>query len=146
MSSQRNYWKYRKHVSKRESWSVGVGEGRLGRLGWQKECNCLPLKCIFSLDTENLLEHFVLVQVVTKFVHTWVLERRWRFQKPWRWWWLLVWLGVSVIVLTGSQSDSPCWESVWYPSLGASVRALTGSQCDSPMDSACHYLWDAYDV
>lgn len=32
-----------------------------------KECNCLSLKHICSLATENLLEHCVSVQVVTKF-------------------------------------------------------------------------------
>ena len=31
-----------------------------------EECNCLPLKYILNSSTENLLEHFVFVQVITK--------------------------------------------------------------------------------
>lgn len=32
-----------------------------------EECNCLPLKYILNSSTENLLEHSVFVQVITKF-------------------------------------------------------------------------------
>lgn len=32
-----------------------------------EECNCLPLKYILNSSTENLLEHFGFVQVITKF-------------------------------------------------------------------------------
>lgn len=32
-----------------------------------EECNCLPLKYIFNSSTENLSEHFVFIQVITKF-------------------------------------------------------------------------------
>lgn len=59
MPSQRNYWKFRKHVSKKER------ENEKSQM--TEECNCLPLKCIFNLSTENLLEHFVFVQVMTEF-------------------------------------------------------------------------------
>ena len=41
---------------------------RKGKKKYQmtEECNCLPLKYILNSSTENLLEHFVFVQVVTK--------------------------------------------------------------------------------
>jgi hypothetical protein len=51
--------KFRKHVSKKE------GGGKKYQM--TEECNCLPLKYIFNSSTENLLEHFVFVQVITKF-------------------------------------------------------------------------------
>lgn len=32
-----------------------------------EECNCLPLKYILNSSTENLSEHFVFIQLITKF-------------------------------------------------------------------------------
>lgn len=32
-----------------------------------EECNCLPLKYILNSSSENLLEHFGFIQVITKF-------------------------------------------------------------------------------
>lgn len=38
-----------------------------GEYQMTEECNCLPLKYIFNSSTENLLEHSVFIQVITKF-------------------------------------------------------------------------------
>lgn len=84
-----------------------------------EECNCLPLKYIFNSSTENLLEHFVFVQVITKFG-----------QNP-------KCCGELVNISEALEpvvSDMP-WD------LNVVIDCLF-----LHMDTACLYLWDTLDI